>query len=68
MEKIKGYVLDRMGYAKRSDNQATRRTYFDQAFGAVESFAWLRPELEDEICDWWEDEIRNKFEKIVYGA
>ena len=39
----------------------------DQAFGGLQLFIELNPELEVDICDLWYDEYKPKFEKMLYG-
>lgn len=41
---------------------------FDQAFGAVQLFYELNPDLEQKVVDLWYNEYRPQFEKIVYGV
>ena len=41
---------------------------FDQAFGGVQLFCELNPDLEQKAADLWHDEYRPQFEKIVYGV
>ena len=41
---------------------------FDQAFGGVQLFCELNPDLEYEVVNLWYNEYKPKFEKIVYGV
>jgi hypothetical protein len=42
------------------------KTAFDQAFGGVQLFCELNPDLEKEVVDLWYDKYKPQFEKIVY--
>ena len=44
------------------------KTAFDQAFGGVQLFCELNPDLEQKVVDLWYDEYKPQFEKIVYGV
>ena len=39
----------------------------DQAFGGLQLFIELNPELEVDIYNLWYDEYKPKFEKMLYG-
>jgi hypothetical protein len=41
---------------------------YDQAFGGLQLFIELNPELEVDICELWYDEYKPLFEKLVYGV
>lgn len=44
------------------------KTAFDQAFGGVQLFCELNPDLECEAVNLWNDKYKPQFEKIVYGV
>ena len=46
---------------------ATRRTFFDQATGAVQMYCYLNLADETKILPLWDDTYRPKFENLVYG-
>ena len=41
---------------------------FDQAFGGVQLFCELNPDLEHQVVELWYNEYKPQFEKIVYGV
>jgi hypothetical protein len=41
---------------------------FDQAFGGVQLFCELNPDLEHQVVELWYNENKPQFEKIVYGV
>lgn len=41
---------------------------FDQAFGGLQLFCELNPELEQEAAELWYNEYKPLFEKLVYGV
>ena len=41
---------------------------FDQAFGMVEMFLILCPDLEAEVIELWDTEYRPEFERALYGS
>ena len=47
---------------------ATRRTFFDQATGAVQMYCYLNIKNESKVVALWDNTYRPKFEAIVYPA
>lgn len=68
MEDLKQFVERRMNIAKEYTSMETRKLMFHQAFGAVDFFVEMNPQFDEELSDWWDNEIREKFEEIIYGA
>ena len=46
----------------------TRRTFFDQAFGAVQMYCYLNIKDEAKLLPLWDNTYRPKFEAMVYPA
>ena len=53
---------------QRATDFASRRTFFDQAFGALQMFNCMVPDLEDEAIAVWEGTYRPLFNQMVYGT
>lgn len=67
MEQIKNFVNDWLDRARKSQDVKFQNHLFTQAFGAVEFAARLNPQLEEEIGDWWNYEMREKFLELLEG-
>ena len=46
---------------------ATRRTFFDQATGAVQMYCFMSINDEAKVLPLWDETYRPKFENLVYG-
>lgn len=46
----------------------TRRTFYDQATGAVQMYCLLNIADEPKVLPLWDDTYRPKFEQMVYGV
>lgn len=51
----------------RATDIRTKRTFFDQAFGACQYHIFIYPTQEDEVKELWEC-YRKDFEKNIYGV
>ena len=49
-------------------DRTTRRTFFDQATGAVQMYCLLNIADEPKVLPLWDDTYRPKFEQLVYGV
>ena len=47
---------------------ATRRTFFDQATGAMQMYCLLNIKSESKVVALWDNVYRPKFEAIVFSA
>ena len=61
MEQIKNFANEWLDRARNTRNVEFQKHLFFQAFGAVEFAAKLNPQIEEELADWWNDEMRKKF-------
>ena len=52
----------------RATDYPTRRTFFDQATGAVQMYCLLNIKNESKVVALWDNIYRPKFEAIVYPA
>lgn len=51
-----------------ANDAATRRTFFDQATGAVQMYCFLNIKNESKAVTLWDNIYRPKFEAIVFPA
>jgi hypothetical protein len=68
MEKLTNLLSWYVSACERATEFATRRTFFDQAFGAVQMFNDLFPDQEEEAVALWEGTYRPEFNQLVYGV
>jgi hypothetical protein len=59
------YLVRAVGHA---DDIRFKRSFYDQAFGAVQYQMFLHPNDEKRVQKLWEEVYRPKFEKLVYGV
>ena len=52
----------------KATDTATRRTFFDQATGAVQMYCYLNLADEAKVLPLWDETYRPKFENLVYGS
>ena len=59
-----------LDYARRwaEDSKSLANKAFDQAFGALEMFCLLHPEMETACADLWENKYFPAFEEIIFGC
>lgn len=61
-------ALDRqLKWCKNEFATATRKTYFDQAFGMAQMACCFYPNDSKRIQNLWEDVYRPQFENLIYG-
>lgn len=65
MTKLEQFVQDRLDRVKHTSDIEFQKILFHQAFGAIEFACLLYPKHEDEIAEWWNDNKRNEFWKII---
>ena len=49
-------------------DHTTKRTFFDQATGAMQMYCYLNIQQEYQVVGLWDMHYRPEFEKIVYGV
>lgn len=69
MDKLIALLETNLSYARKwsASGECNPDKMFDQAFGAVEMFCLLFPELEEECADLWNETYRPRFEEIIFG-
>jgi hypothetical protein len=67
-EKLIRLWMNKEHYIKRATELADRKTFFSQAFGALEMAMAMTDDwdAEAELIDLWNDEWRERLEKKVY--
>jgi hypothetical protein len=62
----KQFVMERLGFAERSTNEAVRKAMTSQAYGAIQFAAnYCFPDYNIDLVNWWGNEARPKFEKLL---
>lgn len=68
MEKLLEMLNYYVNACTNAKDTATRRTFFDQATGAVQMYCYLNIKDEHKVLALWDNTYRPKFEAIVYPA
>ena len=68
MEKLIQMLNYYVNACASAKDHSTRRTFFDQATGAVQMYCLLNITDESKILPLWDETYRPRFEQIVYGA
>lgn len=66
MDKLRIFLDRYVRYAEQFGWDPRRA--MDQAFGGLQLFIELNPELEVDICELWYNEYKPVFEKNIYGG
>ena len=65
-------LIDQLAYYRRTalnpDSVLEPQRCYDQAFGMVEMFLIIYPDLEAEVVELWDTEYRPEFERALYGS
>ena len=68
-EKIIAHLDRKLELTDRVDTTQAKRTFFDQAFGAlVFAMECVDADLEAELIDIWTNKYKPAFERKVYGV
>lgn len=65
-------LIDRLTYYRRTalnpNSVLEPQRCLDQAYGVVEMFLIIYPDLEAEVIELWETEYLPEFKRILYGS
>lgn len=56
-----------LGACERAQDRQTRRTFYDQAFGACQYHLMMRHDDQQKVERLWND-YKPEFEKLIYGV
>lgn len=68
MTALINYLDYQMRMTKATENLTYRKTFYEQAFGAVQYHLFLYPNDQEKIELLWGEVYRPQFEKLVYGV
>lgn len=68
MEELIKYIESRYAFAQVNDSRASREIFMSQAYGALDFYQILHPELEKELISLWENTYCPKFNALVFKA
>ena len=67
MEKLIEMLNYYVNACANAKDTATKRTFFDQATGAVQMYCYLNITDEAKVLPLWDETYHPRFEKLVYG-
>jgi hypothetical protein len=67
MEKLIEMLNYYVNACANAKDPATKRTFFDQATGAVQMYCLMNIADEPKVLPLWDETYRPRFENLVYG-
>ena len=67
MEKLIEMLNYYVNACANAKDTVTKRTFFDQATGAVQMYCYLNITDEAKVLPLWDETYRPRFENLVYG-